>query len=90
MKQPLFKGKANAIQVILISMDKAPERFDIITENIRIGEALNTAFRTLGSCSAWVGIGLMQENPESTKTEIRSLMMMMMMMITIIIKTRLP
>lgn len=89
MKQPLFKGKANAIQVILISMDKTPEGFDIITENIRIGEALNTPFRTLGSCSAWVGIGLTQENPESIKTEIRSLMMMMMI-ITIIIKTRMP
>jgi len=52
MKQSLFKGRSNAIQIILTSMDETLEDFDIITENIRIGEALNTVFRTLGSCSA--------------------------------------
>ena len=60
-KQPLFKGKCNAIQVILAS---TPEVFDIITENIKIGEALNTAFRASGSCSLWLLMGLMQENLE--------------------------
>lgn len=50
-KQPLFKGKPNAIQVILTSRDETPGGFDIITANIRTGEALNTAFRSLGSRS---------------------------------------
>lgn len=74
MKQPLLKGKSDAVQAILTSMDKTPEA-DIITEGIRTGEALSTAFRNLGRCSARVGIGLMQENPESIETEVRSLMM---------------
>lgn len=91
MKQSLFKGKSNAIQVILTSTDKTPEGFCIITENIRIGEALNAAFRTLGSCSAWVWMGLRQENPENIKIKVRSLMilsslLLMMIMLLLLLK----
>lgn len=79
MKQSLFKEKSNAIEVILTSRDKTPKGFGIIAENIRIGKALNTAFRTSGSCSAWVGIGLIQENPGSIKTEVWSFVILLLL-----------
>lgn len=69
------------IQVILASMEKTPEALILL---LRILELVKFEVQHLEiCCSAGVGIGLMQENPESIKTEVRSLMMIMMILIII-------